>query len=253
MSINGLEINQVSLRGRPMPMRMNSMPKSPEPTQVDAGGSRREPALAQLFTSVNLTHMIIRTLTIASLAFLFAGCRSVPDMNDPSKETIELTSSDTLPSGPCRIFDPRNRLMLEGTLASGKKDGTWSAWSSQGKKLYMLLYRQDVLNGPVLMWFGSSYASEARGNLMLVGSFLDGVYDGTVIRYYPSGARKSVSVYDHGDLKSSRYWLADGSESSTTVALEMAANDLKTDMAFLAATDEVVATSLAKAQRRIRN
>ena len=88
---------------------------------------------------------------------------------------------------------------------------------------------------------------------MLVGSFLDGVYDGTVIRYYPSGARKSVSVYDHGDLKSSRYWLADGSESSTTVALEMAANDLKTDMAFLAATDEVVATSLAKAQRRIRN
>ena len=216
---------------------MNPVPKSPEPT----------------FTSVNLTHMIIRTLTIAALAFVFTGCRAVPDMSDPSKGTVELTSSDALPSGSYRIYDPRNRLMLEGTLASGKKDGVWTAWSSKGDKLYELLYRQDVLNGPILMWFGSSYVSKARGHLMLVGSFLDGVYDGKVMRYYPSGARKCVSVYDHGVLKSSQYWLADGSESSTTTAQEQAANDLKSDMAYLAATDEVIATSLATAQRRIRN
>lgn len=197
------------------------------------------------------TPMIARTLTLVVLALILAGCRTLTAPNDASQWTIDLASSEALPSGPCRIYDEVHRLMLEGTLAAGKMDGTWTSFGSDGGRLSVLSYRGGVLNGPVQMWYGFLAYPEARGRLKLEGAFVDGVYDGTVTRYYPSGARQSVRVYNHGLLKSSRYWSLNGTERSAPSSEANAEFELKADMNYMAAQEGMVARSLAQANRNI--
>src|SRR2546426_12839446 len=76
-----------------------------------------------------LRHSIMnsRNFSLALLALTLAGCVTPTVLNDASKWTIELASSEPSPSGPCRIYDDLHRLMLDGTLASGKMDGTWTS------------------------------------------------------------------------------------------------------------------------------
>ncbi len=196
--------------------------------------------------------MITRILTLVFLALALAGCTTIAAPNDASKWTIELASQDALPSGSCRIYDEKNRLMLEGILASGKMDGTWTQWGSQGDRYAVWSYRQGVRNGPVQMWYTPFTSTDARGRLKLEGKFLDGDYEGTVTRYYPSGAQQSVRVYEHGVLKSSRYWSSDGTEKSAAAAKANAEFELKADLKYLAALEDMVARSLAQAHRKIR-
>ena len=142
--------------------------------------------------------MITRKLALVFLALALAGCTTITAPNDASKWTIELASSDALPSGPCRVYDEMHRLMLEGTLAAGKMDGTWTHWGSQGDRYGVWSYHQGVRSGPVQMWYTPFANPDARGRLKLEGTFLDGGYEGTVTRYYPSGTSECVRVYERG-------------------------------------------------------
>ncbi len=188
----------------------------------------------------------------AVLAFTLVGCRTVSVSSDASKWTIELASSEPLPSGPCRIYDDEDRLMLEGTLASGKMVGTWTSFGSNGDRLAVWSYRDGVRSGPVQMWYGPLAYPKARGRRKLDGAFLDGDYEGTVTRYYPSGARQSVRVYERKVLTSTRYWSPDGVEKSGASAAAEAASELKADMTYLATLEDMVARSLAQARRKVR-
>jgi hypothetical protein len=197
--------------------------------------------------------MITRNLTLALLALALAGCTTFIASKHASQWTIELASSAALPSGACRIYDDANRLMLEGTFASGQMDGTWTHWGSQGGRYAEWSYRRGVRSGPVLMWFTPFTHPAARGILKLEGAFIDGHYEGTVTRYYPSQALQSVRVYERGLLKSSRYWSPGGTEQPAAAAKKEAAAELKVELNYLATLEDMVAQSLALAQRRVKN
>src|ERR1017187_3441107 len=171
---------------------------------------------------------------------------------DSSNWTIELASSNSPPSGPCKIYDRQQRLMLEGTLSSGKMEGTWTSFGSNGDRLAVLSYHQGIRNGPVEMWYGAFAFPKAAGHRKLDGTFVDGDYEGTVTRYYPSGARQSERVYEHKALKGARFWLPNGTAKPVAAAMSEAESDHKADMTYLAKLEDMVAQSLAHAQRKIR-
>jgi hypothetical protein len=196
--------------------------------------------------------MIARNVTLVLLVATLAGCMTVTVSKDASKWTIEVASSEILPSGPCRIYDERNNLMFEGTLLAGKMDSTWTGFGSGGDRLAVLSYRDGRRSGPVKMWFGPLAYPQARGRVKLEGVFLDGDYDGTVTRYYPSGAKECVRVYEHGALKTAQFWSPDGIEMSGNSAMTEAASELKADLTYLALIDDMVARSLAQAHRIVR-
>jgi len=193
-------------------------------------------------------------VTLVLLALTLAGCTTFTVLNDASQWTIELASSEPLPSGSCKIYDDLDRLMLEGTLSAGKMDGTWTSFSSQGDRLPLLKwsYRNGMRNGPVQMWYGPLAYPAASGHLNTEGTFLNGVYDGAVTAYYPSGAKRCVRVYDHGTLKSCQYWSPEGIEYSTSEAVTEANRETQSDLLYIATEEDVVTRSLAQAHRKIQ-
>jgi hypothetical protein len=196
--------------------------------------------------------MNARNFSLALLALTLTGCVTPTVLNDASKWTIEVASSEPSPSGQCRIYDDLHRLMLEGTLASGKMDGTWTCTGSDGTRLVTWSYRQGVRQGPVQMWYSALHSPEAGGHLKLEGAFADGQYDGMVTRFYPSGARQSVRVYERGVLQRSQYWSSGGSEASVASAKAEADFEHQADMSYLGSLEDMVARSLAQARREVR-
>jgi hypothetical protein len=191
-------------------------------------------------------------LAMALLALTLAGCRAPTVLKDASKWTIELATSESSPTGPCHIYDDLHRLMLEGTLTSGKMDNTWISTGSDGTRLAVWSYRQGVRHGPVQMWYSAFRYPEAKGRLKLEGAFADGQYDGTVMRFYPSGARQSARVYERGVLKNSQYWSPGGSEESTASAEAEANFEHQADMSYLGTLEDMVTRSLAQARREVK-
>ncbi len=199
------------------------------------------------------SNMNARNFSLALLALTLAGCKNQTVLNDASKWTIELESSGSPPSGACRIYDDLHRLMLEGTLTSGKMDGTWISTGSDGTQLAVWSYRRGVRHGPVRMWYSALDDPEASGHFKLEGTFADGQYDGTVTRSYPSGANQSVRVYERKALKSAQYWSPNGVEKPAADAMAEAASELKADLTYLATLEDMVRRALAQAQRKVRS
>ena len=110
--------------------------------------------------------------------------------------------------------------MLDGTLASGRMDSTWTSTGSDGTRLATWSYRQGVRHGAVQMWSGALRYPGAGGHLKLEGTFADGVYDGTVTRYYSSGTKQCVRVYERGVLKSTQVLVAGRCRSVTICCRE---------------------------------
>ena len=196
--------------------------------------------------------MIARNFALVFLALSLTGCVTTTDRNEASKWTIELASPESLPSGLCRIYDERNQLMMEGNLESGKMDGLWTVWGSGEDRYAELSYRQGVRNGPVKMWFTPFLHPEARGRLKLEGTFLNGNYEGAVTRYYPSGTRQCVRLYENGILKSSTSWMPNGKEQSVASTAEESAYEQKADSSYLTNLEGMVTQSLAQAHRKFR-
>jgi hypothetical protein len=190
--------------------------------------------------------------SLVLVALTLTGCRTPTVLNDAGKWTIELASAESPPSGRCWIYDDLHRLMLDGTLAADTMDGTWTSTGSDGTRLAAWSYRHGVRHGPVQMWYGALRYPEAGGRLKLEGTFVDGEYNGTVTRFYPSGTRQSVRMYERGVLRSSQYWSPGGSEASPAAATREAEFEHKQDMNYLSTLEAMVARSLAQARREIR-
>ena len=185
-------------------------------------------------------------------AFILAGCVSIPDPSDASKWTVELASTDNSPSGLCRIYDARQNLMLEGTLVDGKMDGVWVTYNSTGGRTAVVSYKEGVRSGPIEMWYGAFAVPEAKGHLKLTGTFVDGHYDGTVARFYPSGAKESVREYRNNLLVKTQYWSPDGIEQPASSAQAHAAAELNLDLEWISRTEGMIPMSLAHAIRKSR-
>jgi hypothetical protein len=185
------------------------------------------------------------------LVLLLAACASAPEPSGASKWTIELVSLAPSPDGQCKIYDDANRLMLEGKLVDGKMDGIWTAWGSSGDRLAVLPYLSGVRNGRFQMWYGPLGDPAARGRLKLEGSFDHGSLQGAVTRYFPTGSRRSIRIYENGVLTSARYWSPEGVELSPSEAQKAAADELISDMQYVGALEGMVPQALAQARRKV--
>jgi hypothetical protein len=188
--------------------------------------------------------------TALLLVVSLTACVSVPGPSGASQWTIELASAAPAPDGPCKIYDELNHLMLEGRLVAGKMDGVWTAWGSGGDRLAVLPYKNGVRSGAFQMWYGPFGDPTARGKLKLEGSFENGVFDGTVTRYFPSGAKRSIRIYGKGALASAHYWSPEGVELSPAEAGKAAAEELISDERYLTALEAMVPQALAQARRK---
>lgn len=181
------------------------------------------------------------------------GSRDVwADVLDESGDwMIEVESWERSPNGRCRIYDQREQLMLEGTLAQGRMDGEWKSFASTGQELVLLSYREGVREGPVRMWYGPYGFKEAAGRLKLEGAFRGGRYEGEVMRYHPSGKPRMLRVYENGALKTCQAWQDDGTEVPAGKRLEdAAAAELEADLAYLTELEGMVNRALMHARRK---
>lgn len=197
----------------------------------------------------------ILAVALGAAWLLVAGCVTMPGLrlpDDASQWTIELTSTNGLPNGPCAIFDQLDRKMLEGNLAEGKMDGIWRGYASTGDKVIECSYRAGVRNGPVKMWYGPFAYPEAVGRLNVEGEFVDGAYSGLVKSYYTSGVKMTLREYDHGTLMKCRYLSAEGWDYSFKKAMAEGRREDKADLVYLASQDDIVTRSLAQARRVVR-
>ena len=195
---------------------------------------------------------ILKHLTFVLAGFLFTGCNTILTTGDAGRPVVELTSSDVPPSGLCRIYS-ENKLMFEGTLASGKMDGAWAAWNSQGVRIVICTYQQGVRSGLVQMWYGGLSHPEDRWRLKLEGTFLDGVYHGIVTNYSPTDASQLLREYEHGTLK--KAWhanLPSGTVTPPDEAQAKAITLLKDDLDYLTMLEGMVNQALTEGQRKIR-
>ena len=200
-----------------------------------------------------MTVHAIRFAVASALVLTISACSaSAPTQRVVGVGSIEVASSDPLPSGPCRVFDELHRLMLEGTLAAGKMDGTWVATGSDGTKVMEWNYRQGVRHGRVKMWYSGMRDRSEAGKPKLEGVMEDGGWVGTVQRTYPSGARQSERVYEHGVLKSNRYWAPNGIEAPPHIAVEEGNFEHEADREYFEFEETTVAHALAEAPREIR-
>jgi len=189
-------------------------------------------------------------IAVLLLVLPFAGCVTSPVPSGPSGWTIELASDARSPDGACRIYDEANHLMLEGNLLAGKMHGTWTAWASTGDRLAVLSYVDGLRSGPFQMWYGPFGDPSARGRLKLEGACERGRFHGSVVRYFPNGARRSVRVYDQGALVSAQYWSENRTELSSVQAEEAALAEVASDINYLETLEAMVRQALEHSHRR---
>ena len=84
---------------------------------------------------------------IISLLFLIVGCSKLID--EPSliekNGVMYLPQSDKPYSGDVSKSDNFGKTLLKGTYKNGKKDGLWTDWDENGKKLKEETYKDGEL------------------------------------------------------------------------------------------------------------
>lgn len=211
------------------------------------------------FGSAQPHRIMIHSLRPCGLVRLAAGLLLVSQLpsalraqtalaEDYSKHTLQIASSAEPLTGVVRLARPDGVLEGEGTLKAGKLDGEWGAYTSDGKKLASLTFREGVRQGPVKIYFRAG-PTEPLGRLRLEGSMAEGVFEGTATSWYGNGTKRTERKYAKGKLTSARAWQNDGTEGPADKALALAEADTKSDLALLETCERILREVVAKGQR----
>lgn len=144
--------------------------------------------------------------------------------------------------GRIEIWSTATAKAAEGEFNNGKADGTWSFWDDDGTKIAELNYRDGTFNGSVTMWQGTAAGPRARGKLKLRGSFVDGMWQGSVLTYYPDGRDRSERIYDQDEITAAYAYDIHGRAMPAAQAKKVATSDERVDNAFVDALDGYVRT-----------
>lgn len=142
--------------------------------------------------------------------------------------------------GRVEIWATATTKTAEGEFNNGKADGTWTFWDDDGTKIAELNYRDGTFNGAVTMWQGTAAGPRARGKLKLRGSFVDGMWQGSVLTYYPDGRDRSERIYDQDEITAAYAYDIHGKAMPTAQAKQVAVSDERIDNAFVDALDGYV-------------
>lgn len=92
--------------------------------------------------------------------------------------------------GVYRSMYPDGSVKMEGEYNNGEKCGSWTYWSSRGRKIEATEYRDGKKSGLSRQWSANS------GNLVYEGTYRDGKPVGTHEKWYDDGKKLSESVFE---------------------------------------------------------
>lgn len=142
--------------------------------------------------------------------------------------------------GPIEIWLSTGEKQAAGKFNQGQPDGVWTFWDNGGTRIAELTYRDGTFSGSVTSWHGTAAGPRDRGKLRLRGSFMDGMWHGSVLTYYPDGRMRSERVYNEDSLTGAFANNPKGEAFDTATALKIAAEDESVDNAFVDNLDNFV-------------
>lgn len=142
--------------------------------------------------------------------------------------------------GYVEIWSTPDSKEAAGHMRNGQPDGVWTFWDSGGTKVVEVTYRNGTFFGPVTMWLGTGAGPELRGKLKMRGSFDDGMWQGSVLTYYPDGRDRCERVYHDNIITAAYAYTPRGEAMIDKQAMQVAAKDELQDNAFVDAIDALV-------------
>lgn len=126
-----------------------------------------------------------------------------PNLNNDSLpisngESVTFDAEDTyeadlLPDGPFESYYPNKSLKAKGNVVNGKREGVWTSYHLNGNKQSENEYKKGVLNGKTVTIFES-------GQIMYIGYYLEGEYDGQWFFYTKDGELSKEIIYSKGEI-----------------------------------------------------
>jgi len=114
----------------------------------------------------------------------------------------EVSLVEERPHGPYVLYDRNGKVLARGMFENGHREGIWTFWSAQGDKLANTTYLKGLKEGPWHLFYrpeSPSTAVEVRTRFE--GTFAADQLDGEMISYYPSGADKCTTKFQHGEFQ----------------------------------------------------
>lgn len=149
--------------------------------------------------------------------------------------------------GPVEIWLATGEKQAAGNFNQGQPDGVWTFWDTGGTRIAELTYRNGSFAGGVNAWLGTAAGPRDRGKLRLRGSFMGGMWHGSVLTYYPDGRMRSERVYNEDTLTEAFANTPQGKPLDSATALKIAAEDENQDNAFVDNLDNFVRRCAVKA------
>ncbi len=190
--------------------------------------------------------LLSRAAFAVVLALLLPAAASAQD--DYTRHSVQIASTTEPLNGAARLLRPDGILEGEGTLKASLLEGEWAAFTSDGKKLVSITYRDGVRQGAVKVFFRAS-AGDAAGKVRMEGKMVDGAFEGSAASWHPSGSKRTQRTYAKGKLTAAQAWREDGDEAPAATASKIAEEDSKADLALVEACERVLRDVIAKGKR----
>ena len=107
-------------------------------------------------------------------------------------------------NGALKSWYKKDVLQMEGTVANGKKTGTWKLYYENGQPKKQTTYQNDLESGEEVFW-------TENGKLQKKGSYVNGKSEGKYQWYYANGQLKQEGFFSQGKEDSTwKEWYENG-------------------------------------------
>lgn len=100
------------------------------------------------------------------------------------------------------FYHPGNEIIAHGIYRGEKKDSVWTHFLPTGHYSYTETYKNGLLNGERITYYGQEAVEDPRVKLILRKSnYVNGELSGDYIEYFPDGIIKEKGTYVNGSLE----------------------------------------------------
>ena len=183
---------------------------------------------------------MMHTRVLAAFALLVMSCAATKSSNK-----VEVSCVSEVPEGKYSMSSADSS--ITGTFVQGKKDGTFSVFSSSGAQAALIPFHAGQIDGLVRLWF---WSETNQGQLKLESTYSAGKLHGQKRSWYPSGDRRGDFTYTSNTLDRAEGWKPDGSPLSAEEAAAMAAHDVDADQHFYNLIVKIIDESLPDCSKK---
>jgi len=182
---------------------------------------------------------MFRLLLSLSLATISASSVTAQDGGQPNP-IVHGTKMVGVYHGTVEIWANPSFKRAEGEYRHGDPDGKWTFWDEAGIKILEINYQIGAFYGSFTMWYNAASGPDYRGKLKSRGSFLDGMWQGSILTYYPNGKLRSERIYVDGVVHEALAYEPQGKGISKEESMKIAMRDEEADNAFVDAIDAYI-------------